>query len=121
MIDRRSLLALSAAGSLVTALPPLAHAQAWPNRFVKVIVPFAPGGPTDFVTRIVTDRLAKGLGVSVVVENRGGAGTNIGAELVARSAPDGHTVLVGTSALAINRNLYKTLAYDAATDLAPVS
>ena len=88
---------------------------------MRLIVRFTQGGPTDFVARLVAERLTKGLGVQVVIENRGGAGTNIGAELVARANPDGYTVLVGTSALAINRNLYRALAYDAATDLAPVS
>ena len=88
---------------------------------MRLIVPFSQGGPTDFVARLVAERLTRGLGVQVVIENRGGAGTNIGAELVARANPDGYTVLVGTGALAINRNLYRTLAYDAATDLAPVT
>ena len=77
---------------------------------MRLIVPFTPGGPTDFVARLVAERLTKDLGAQVVIENRGGGGTNIGAELVARANPDGYTVLVGTGALAINRNLYRTLA-----------
>ena len=127
MINRRRLVGLSAATMLAPALGDrTAYAQdlsnrGWPSRFIRLIVPFTQGGPTDFVARLVAERLTKGLGVQVVIENRGGAGTNIGAELVARANPDGYTVLVGTSALAINRNLYRTLPYDAATDLAPVS
>src|SRR5205809_110520 len=127
MINRRRLIRLSAVTMLAPALGGrTAYAQdlsnrVWPSRFIRLIVPFTQGGPTDFVARLVAERLTKGLGVQVVIENRGGAGTNIGAELVARANPDGHTVLVGTGALAINRNLYRTLAYDAATDLAPVS
>jgi tripartite-type tricarboxylate transporter receptor subunit TctC len=122
MINRRRLVGLSAAALVAPALAGRpAQAQAWPNRFVRLIVPFSQGGPTDFVARLVAERLTRGLGVQVVIENRGGAGTNIGAELVARANPDGYTVLVGTGALAINRNLYRTLAYDAATDLAPVT
>jgi tripartite-type tricarboxylate transporter receptor subunit TctC len=122
MINRRRLVGLSAAALVAPALAGRpAQAQAWPNRFVRLIVPFRQGGPTDFVARLVAERLTRGLGVQVVIENRGGAGTNIGAELVARANPDGYTVLVGTGAPAINRNLYRTLAYDAATDLAPVT
>src|SRR5436853_30889 len=109
MIDRRRLIRLAAATALVPAAGVrCASAQNWPTRFVRLVVPFTQGGPTDFVARLVAERLTRVLGVQVVIENRGGAGTNIGAELVARAAPDGYTVLVGTGALAINRNLYRT-------------
>jgi tripartite-type tricarboxylate transporter receptor subunit TctC len=120
MIDRRRLIRLSAASVLAPAVR-AAHAQAWPSRVVRLIVPFSPGGPTDFVARLVAERLTRNLGAQVIIENRGGGGTNIGAELAARATPDGYTVLLGTGALAINRNLYRKLNYDAATDLAPVS
>jgi tripartite-type tricarboxylate transporter receptor subunit TctC len=99
----------------------LSPAQGWPNRFVRIVVPYAPGGPTDAVVRTVADPLARTWGQQVVIENKGGAGTNIGAEAVARSDPDGYTLLVGSSALSMNRNLYRSLSYDAITDLAPVT
>jgi tripartite-type tricarboxylate transporter receptor subunit TctC len=96
-------------------------AQNWPSRFVRIVVPYASGGPTDAVVRTVADPLARAWGQQVVIENKGGAGTNIGAEAVARSDPDGYTLLVGSSALSMNRNLYRSLSYDAIADFAPVS
>src|SRR6266480_5139548 len=93
----------------------------WPNRVVRFIVPFAAGGPTDVVARVVTEQLSKIWGQQAVIENRGGAGTNIGNEMVARSDPDGYTVLFATASLAVNRSLYRSLSYDALADLAPVS
>ena len=89
-----------------------AQTQAWPDRIVRLVVPFAAGGPTDFVARIVADQLSKIWGRQVVVENRAGAGTNIGTEIVARSDPDGYTMLFATSSLAVNRSLYRSLGYD---------
>src|SRR5207248_9297626 len=85
------------------------------------IVPFAAGGPTDVVARVVTEQLSKIWGQQAVIENRGGAGTNIGNEMVARSDPDGYTVLFATSSLAVNRSLYRSLSYDPMTDFAAVS
>src|SRR5262249_60913801 len=93
----------------------------WPNRVVRFIVPFAAGGPTDIVARVVTEQLSKIWGQQVVIENRGGAGTNLGNEMVARADPDGYTVLFATSSLAVNRSLYRSLSYDALADLLPVS
>ena len=98
-----------------------ARAQTWPARPVRLVVPYAPGGPTDAVARLVADQLSKLWAQQIVIENRGGAGTNIGAEAVARSDPDGYTMLVGSAALAVNRNLYRSLSYDAVADFAPVS
>jgi tripartite-type tricarboxylate transporter receptor subunit TctC len=100
---------------------PAAQAQAWPTRNVHIIVPYAAGGPTDVVTRLVADQLAKAWHLQVVVENRGGAGTNIASELVARAEPDGNTILVNSPSLAINRVLYRTLSYDPVADFAPVT
>ncbi len=122
MLDRRQFVGLTAASALAPALlPRAAVAQAWPSRFVRLVVPYASGGPTDAVARVVADPLARAWGQQVVIENKGGAGTNIGAEAVARSDPDGYTLLVGSSALAMNRALYRTLSYDAIADFVPVT
>jgi len=127
MISRRRFAAQLAASALApgvvarAALAQPSSAQFWPNRFVRIVVPYASGGPTDAVARTVADPLAKTWGQQVVIENKGGAGSNIGAEVVARSDPDGYTLLVGSSALSMNRNLYRSLNYDAITDFAPVT
>ncbi len=85
------------------------------------MVPFAPGGSTDIVARLIGERLSTSLGQPVVIENRAGAGGNIGADAVAKAAPDGYTLLMATTGvMAINNALYKTMPFDAATDLAPV-
>jgi tripartite-type tricarboxylate transporter receptor subunit TctC len=120
VLSRRGLIGITATSLLAPALPGAAVAQAWPAHFVRLVVPFAAGGPTDVVSRLVGDRLSAMWGKQLVVENRGGAGTNIGAELVARAAADGYTLLLGTSTQAINRHLYKTPGYDAMTDFAPI-
>jgi tripartite-type tricarboxylate transporter receptor subunit TctC len=92
---------------LLAGLPALAQA-AYPNRTIKMIVPYPAGGTTDFLGRLVADQLKSGLGATVVVENKPGAGTTLGADQVARSEPDGYTLLMATSTtLAINKTLYK--------------
>ena len=108
---------------LALAIAPLAHAQDdYPNRTVRIIVPFAPGGSTDVVARILADKLGTDLKQSFVVENRAGAGGNIGADAVAKASPDGYTLLMGTTGvLAINKYLYKEMPFDPERDLAPVS
>jgi tripartite-type tricarboxylate transporter receptor subunit TctC len=122
MITRRRLIEVSATSMLAATLgAPSALAQSWPTRPVHIIVPYAPGGPTDVITRLVADKLTKIWGQQIVVENRGGAGTNIASELVARSEPDGYTILVNSPSLAINRILYRTLNYDPVNDFAPVT
>ena len=98
-----------------------AAAQNYPARPVRLIVPSSPGGGTDISARIIAPRLSEYLGQQVVVENRPGAGTMIGGEVVARSAPDGYTLLMGISTLAINPAIYKKVPYDALKDFAPVS
>ena len=97
-----------------------ASAQTYPTRTVTIIVPYPPGGLIDLVARIVQPQLQVELGQSVVIENRSGAGGNIGAEAVARAAPDGHTVLLGNPSLAISPLIYKKLNYRPQDDLAYV-
>lgn len=100
----------------------LAHAQVnYPVRAVRVIVPSAPGGGTDISARIIAPQLTAFLGQQVIVENRAGAGTMIGGEAVARAVPDGYTLLMGVSTLAINPAMYKKVPYDALKDFAPIS
>ena len=99
-----------------------AAAQGWPNRAIRVIVPFPPGGGLDFFARTLAPRLQDGLGQQVVVENRSGAGGMIGADFVAKAPPDGHTLLLASSAeIAINQHLFPKIAYDSTRDFAPVS
>ena len=119
MLSRRHLIGLTAAS--VLAPGNAVRAQAWPNRIVRLIAPFPPGGGTDSVARIVAAKLSDIWGQQVVIENRGGAGSNIGSEAAARSEPDGYTILIGSLPLAVNRFLYPSMSYDSVTDLAPVS
>ena len=107
-------LALMAGGS--------ALAQAWPSRPVRIVVPFAPGGTTDILARAVAPELSRAFGQQFVVDNRGGAGGNIGADIVAKAAPDGYTLLMGTVGThGINKSLYARLPYDPQKDFAPVT
>ena len=98
-----------------------AVAQGYPTKTVKIVVPYPPGGPTDIVARVVAQKLSEQTGQQFIVDNRGGAGGNIGAEAVAKSPADGYTLLVATTAHAINRTLFKDLAYDLRKDFAPIS
>jgi len=119
MIDRRRLVALAA----TFALAPVARnasADDWPTRPVRVVVPFAPGGSTDTVARLTTERLSRIWGQQAVVENKPGAGTNLGAAVVANADPDGYTIFMASPSLAISRHLYRSLPY-AISDLAPVT
>jgi tripartite-type tricarboxylate transporter receptor subunit TctC len=95
--------------------------ERYPARAIRIVVPFAPGGSTDIFARLVGDRLSTALGQPVVIENRAGASGNIGAEAVARSAPDGYTLLMATTGvMAINNALFKSMTFDAAKDFEPV-
>lgn len=96
-------------------------AQSFPAKPVRVVVPYPPGGPTDIVARVLFQQVAEATGQQFLIDNRAGAGGNIGAELVAKSPPDGYTVLIGTTAHAINMSLFKNLNYDIQKDLMPVS
>jgi len=119
-IQRRLLLAACAA-SLLPLLPAIAQAQDFPTKPVVLVIPFPPGGPTDAMARTLAAEMKTSLGQPVIVENRAGAGGNIGAEYVARSAPDGQTLLFGTSGpLAINSSLYRKIGYDQVKSFAPV-
>jgi tripartite-type tricarboxylate transporter receptor subunit TctC len=110
-----------AACVLALALPLGAHAQAWPSKPIKYIVPFPPAGATDITARVVADKLAPALGQPVVVENKPGAAGNVGTEFVAKSAPDGYTILQVTVAQSISASLYAKLGYDLQKDLIPVA
>jgi tripartite-type tricarboxylate transporter receptor subunit TctC len=99
-----------------------AAADDYPNRAVKIVVPFAPGGSTDVVARILADKLGAELKQTFIVDNRAGASGNIGADAVAKAPADGYTLLMGTTGvLSINAHLYKDMAFDPAKDLAPVA
>jgi tripartite-type tricarboxylate transporter receptor subunit TctC len=124
MLQRAPSLVLSLMALLLAAIvPAAAWAQAaWPNKPVKIVVPFAPGGTTDILARAVAPELAKAFGQSFVIENKGGAGGNIGTEIVARAAPDGYTLLMGTVGThGINKSLYAKLSYDPQKDFAPIT
>lgn len=105
--------------SLISTLP--VYAQTYPNKVVRVVVPYPPGGPTDIVARVLFQQVSEATGQQFTVDNRAGAGGNIGAEFVAKAPADGYTLLIGTTAHAINKSLFKNLSYDVQKDFAPVS
>ncbi|AMO22870.1 tripartite tricarboxylate transporter substrate binding protein [Ramlibacter solisilvae] len=120
-ISRRALIGSMAAGSAAIALPALGQAG-WPNKPVRIVVPFAAGGTTDILARALAPELSKAFGQQFIVDNRAGAGGNVGAEAVARSPADGYTLLMGTVGThGINRALYPKLPYDPIKDFAPVT
>ncbi|MBP0620545.1 tripartite tricarboxylate transporter substrate binding protein [Cupriavidus consociatus] len=119
--SRRHALALLSCLALSAAAMPPVLAQSFPVKPIRLVVPYPPGGPTDIVARVVGQKLSDKLGQPLVVENRPGAGGNIGAEAVARAAPDGYTLLVATTAHAINMTLFRKPGYDTRKDFAPVS
>jgi tripartite-type tricarboxylate transporter receptor subunit TctC len=122
MITRRHAIQLAVATALI---PELAggrvRAQAWPARFVRLVVPFTPGGGIDAIARILGAKLAETWGQQVVVENKPGAGGNIASEMVARSDPDGYTLYISAAGLAVNQYLYPSINYDPVADFAPVT
>src|SRR5215208_1264393 len=123
VLRRRATLGLGALTMLAGWMPGPAGAQSeYPSRPVTLVVPFPAGGSTDLVARLIASEMTEHLGRQVVVENRGGAGGNIGAAAVARAEPDGHTILMATVAThALNPALYKRMPYDPVADFAPVS
>jgi tripartite-type tricarboxylate transporter receptor subunit TctC len=118
-IKRRTFLALSAAAAL--ARPIAARAQVGSSRPIRIIVPFAPAGSSDVLARLLQGPLQQALGQTVIVENRAGAGANIGTVEAARAEPDGFTLLLTSSALVVNPALYKNVAYDPAKDFMPIA
>ena len=112
---RAALAAFALAAHAATA------AAAWPDKPITLVVPYPPGGPTDIVGRSVAQGLSDELGQTVIVDNRSGAGGNIGADMVAKSAPDGYTLLMATTAHAINMSLFKNLGYDTRKSFVPLS
>jgi len=104
------------------AAPWFAGAQSWPSKPVKIVCPFPAGGATDVVSRLLAQKLTEAWGQSVIVENRTGAGGNIGADVVAKSPPDGYTLLMTSgSIVTVNPHMYKSLPYDPAKDLVPIT
>jgi tripartite-type tricarboxylate transporter receptor subunit TctC len=119
---RRQLLTAAVALSAVTSLPTAWAQSSWPTRPVRIVVPFAPGGTTDLLARALAPELSRAFGQPFTVDNRAGAGGNIGAELVAKAEKDGYTFLMGTVGThGINKALYKSLPYDPQKDFAPVT
>jgi tripartite-type tricarboxylate transporter receptor subunit TctC len=117
---RQTMIALS--GGLASLAAPAAADALYPSRIIKMIVPYPAGGTTDFLGRLVADQFKNGLGATVIVENKPGAGTTLGAEQVAKAEADGYTLLMATSTtLAINKTLYRKLPYDPVKDFAPIA
>ena len=119
--SRRRFLHLAAGASIGPALSSIVWAQTYPARPVRLIVPFAPGGGTDIFARLIGQWLSERLGQSFVIENRPGAGSNIGTEAVAKAPPDGYTLLLANAANAINATLYDKLSFNFFRDIAPVA
>ena len=114
---RRAYMLLAAA----TLAAPALAAQGWPDRPIRAVVPFPPGGGTDIIARMVLLKLGERIGGTFVIDNRSGAGGTIGTDLVAKSAPDGYTVLVASSSHTINPSVFRKIGYDPARDFSPVT
>ena len=119
-LPRRKFLHLAAGATILPSLPPTARAQAYPTRPVRIIAGFPPGGSVDIVARLIGQWLSERLGQPFVIENRPGAGSNIGTEAAAKATPDGYTLLLTSSANFINATLYERLNFDFIRDIAPV-
>jgi tripartite-type tricarboxylate transporter receptor subunit TctC len=122
LFKRRAAIALAASAASALALSGTAQAQSYPARAITLVVPFAAGGSTDVVARVIAQKMGEDLGQQVIVENIAGAGGNLGADRVARAEPDGYTILMGTVAThALNPLILKTKPYDPEKDFAPIS
>ncbi|HSW82823.1 MAG TPA: tripartite tricarboxylate transporter substrate-binding protein, partial [Usitatibacter sp.] len=118
----KSILRIIAATLFVSLVPGLAAAQAWPSKSVKLVVPFAAGGATDVVARLLALKLTDAWGQAVVIENRTGAGGNIGADVVAKATPDGYTLLFTSGAIVTaSKHMYKDMPFDPDKDLVPIT
>ncbi len=120
-MKRRDFLSATGAGAVVASLPQTAFAQAYPNKPIKFVVGFAPGGATDVVGRLMAKKIGDALGQPIIIENRAGGSSNIGAEAVVRAAPDGYTFYVCAITSAINVSLFPKLPFDFAKDFEPVA
>src|SRR5258708_6740077 len=116
----RRIVLLSALAALVAVQAPVARAAPYPDRTITLIVPFAPGGPTDIIARILSESLSQSLKQSVIVENKPGAAGNLGMGQAARAKPDGYTLLLASTAIAVNPALFKKLSYDPFKDFVPI-
>jgi tripartite-type tricarboxylate transporter receptor subunit TctC len=120
-LPRRQFLRLAAGAAALPFLLRMANAQNYPSRYVRFIVPFPPGGSADPIARVLANRLSEVWGQQVVVENKGGAGGNVGAQAAATAAPDGYNIFLGGAFMAKNPFLYPSSGYDPVADLAPVT
>jgi tripartite-type tricarboxylate transporter receptor subunit TctC len=120
-MGRRPLLGLAAAALAGNGARGQTAAPPYPSRTIRIVVPFAPGGPTDVMARVVANGLNGALGQAVVVENRAGAGGNVGVAYVARAAPDGYTLLVTSTGFVVNPSLFRNPGYDPVRDFAPIT
>jgi tripartite-type tricarboxylate transporter receptor subunit TctC len=120
-LPRRSFLHLAAGAAALPAVSRIARAQTYPTRSVRIIVPLSPGSAADILARQIATKLSDNWSQPVIVENRPGAGTTVGADAVARAAPDGHTLLINSAAFAASAAIYPKLPYDPLKDFAPVS
>src|SRR6187551_1743214 len=121
-MDTRKVIAILAAAIILAGGCVLVcHAQSWPTKPIRMLVGFPPGGPTDVVARIVSEKVAQQTGQQVVVDNRPGAAGNIAVEILTRAAGDGHTLLYSSNAIAVSPGLYSKLPYDPLKDITPVT
>ena len=118
---RRRFLHLAAGAAALPAVARITHAETYPSRPVRIVVPFAPAGPNDIIARVLAQWLSERFGHPFVIENRPGAATNVGTEMVVNAAPDGYTVLIVSSPHAINATLYEKLHFNFMRDIAPVA
>src|SRR6266849_5075724 len=118
---RRKFLQLAAGAAVLPVISRLAWSQAYPSRPITIVVPFAPGGPTDTIGRIMAERMRGSLGQPVIIENVGGAGGSIGVGRVARAAPDGYTISIGNLSSHVFNGTVYALAYDLLNDFEPAS
>jgi tripartite-type tricarboxylate transporter receptor subunit TctC len=121
MISRRCLLTSIAAATAFTSTAGGSRAETWPSRPVKIVVPYPPGGSSDITARLIGEKLSQALGQRFIIDNRPGAGGNVGMEVAAQAEPDGYTLVLATTAHAINMSLFKSLNYDTRKSFAPIA